>query len=210
MKKVIVGVALLLSLVAIAAANQVIWMTGYGVFAHDSPELIVDNDNYKGVAQDTSVLWQLIWAGDDNIANPIDLSNDSSKAPFIGEIQQLYVSGDDVVIGSRTIAQGGSGGWDDTLFSDDESICSQNLDYTYDVATPYWVFQRVYEESNPGFNYQSDPVQLGTDYASGYQSVYVDIAGNFSEGVRTVPEPATMSLLGLGALAMVLRRKLRK
>ena len=28
--------------------------------------------------------------------------------------------------------------------------------------------------------------------------------------VKTVPEPATMSLLGLGALAMVLRRKLRK
>jgi hypothetical protein len=30
------------------------------------------------------------------------------------------------------------------------------------------------------------------------------------EGQTSVPEPATMSLLGLGALALVLRRKLRK
>jgi hypothetical protein len=29
-------------------------------------------------------------------------------------------------------------------------------------------------------------------------------------GAAPIPEPATMSLLGLGALAMVLRRKIRK
>ena len=33
---------------------------------------------------------------------------------------------------------------------------------------------------------------------------------NYLGTVTQVPEPATMSLLGLGALAMVLRRKLRK
>lgn len=38
-----------------------------------------------------------------------------------------------------------------------------------------------------------------------------DSGNNFTATVtKTIPEPATMSLLGLGALAMVLRRKLRK
>ena len=40
----------------------------------------------------------------------------------------------------------------------------------------------------------------------------IDLTGVEINGVKatSVPEPATMSLLGLGALAMVLRRKLRK
>ena len=38
-----------------------------------------------------------------------------------------------------------------------------------------------------------------------------DSGNNFSATVtKTIPEPATMSLLGLGALAMVIRRKLSK
>ncbi len=37
----------------------------------------------------------------------------------------------------------------------------------------------------------------------------IDLEGNVREAT-SVPEPATMSLLGLGALAMVIRRKLRK
>lgn len=35
-------------------------------------------------------------------------------------------------------------------------------------------------------------------------------SANYNATFQTIPEPATMSLLGLGALAMVLRRKLRK
>ena len=35
-------------------------------------------------------------------------------------------------------------------------------------------------------------------------------SANFTVAASNVPEPATMSLLGLGALALVLRRKLRK
>ena len=37
-----------------------------------------------------------------------------------------------------------------------------------------------------------------------------EYSATFTTAASAVPEPATMSLLGLGALAMVLRRKLRK
>ena len=32
----------------------------------------------------------------------------------------------------------------------------------------------------------------------------------FKRAIKIIPEPATLSLLGLGALAMVIRRKIRK
>ena len=39
---------------------------------------------------------------------------------------------------------------------------------------------------------------------------YINSAMTLNGDISAVPEPATMSLLGLGALAMVLRRKIRK
>ncbi len=51
----------------------------------------------------------------------------------------------------------------------------------------------------------SDPAATGTGRIGGN----LEFKGKIQEA-SAVPEPATMSLLGLGALAMVLRRKLRK
>ena len=50
-------------------------------------------------------------------------------------------------------------------------------------------------------------VQLGTPDVTVWDS---NDGANYTADFQTIPEPATMSLLGLGALAMVLRRKIRK
>jgi hypothetical protein len=57
-------------------------------------------------------------------------------------------------------------------------------------------------------------VALDADPAT-YQSSYLDAAGGMTSGVQPdqqitaapIPEPATMGLLGLGALVMAIRRR---
>lgn len=54
---------------------------------------------------------------------------------------------------------------------------------------------------------------FGVREATGIGNSTVDnllVGTTFGDVVPAVPEPATMSLLGLGALAMVLRRKITK
>ena len=104
------------------------------------------------------------------------------------------------------------------------------MNYQVDTATPVAVtlnwFQ--YEQNNNWFQgeqsvnlagwagdgdshdlkvYFSKPSGEGTIYETNENHDYI---ATFKADASAVPEPATMSLLGLGALAMVLRRKLRK
>ncbi len=61
--------------------------------------------------------------------------------------------------------------------------------------------------------YAADSVSAGGGTVAGTGGLRLQTAVTISGDVQStapIPEPATMSLLGLGALAMVLRRKIRK
>lgn len=66
--------------------------------------------------------------------------------------------------------------------------------------------------NNTIYLYRSGAAQNGgtSDYTAGRINITKMTFDGKVQEATSVPEPATMSLLGLGALAMVLRRKLRK
>lgn len=205
MKKLSLILAGLLVASAMAWANDVAWYVNFGVFTHDASDLA--NPDEGGILTQYDILWQLIYAGPNNTIDPVDISASG------------FVSGDDEVLGSRELSLNNSGIFDATLYTDSQSETATSLSYSYSEDNPYYVYQRIYESQKPEagtYYYESPLVKLDTDYAAGIQgfSLGPDESGIQStlqvQGPASVPEPATMSLLGLGALAMVLRRKLRK
>ena len=215
MKKVLIAaVALMMGASLSLAGMGVTWDAGGGwLVAYGET---VDG---AGVLQDNNVIWQLIYSADD-VANAPNLA----AAP--------YLAGDDELLASREIPAAGSGGtstasdgtaWDEWLTFQSGDTAYQDL--SWDRAG--YVYQRIWQGTpsveDGGYYFETTPVAIDTAYATGSatQELYYDAAGNGvavdnyipGEGPGPqpqVPEPATMSLLGLGALAMVLRRKLSK
>lgn len=209
MKKLSLVLAGLLAASAMAFANDVNWKINWGAYTHDATDLVTEDSG--AILDQYDVLWQLIYAGPNNAIDPVDVDNADGG----------YVSGDDVVYGSRPYSLNDSGIFDHYLYTDNTPDTATSLPFTKASENSYFVYQRIYESKTPvegTWYYESELVKLDERYDSGAQLFAL---GPQESGIKanyqiptapqpSVPEPATMSLLGLGALAMVLRRKLRK
>lgn len=224
MKKLIV-----LALVACFAASAfagvgIDWNSqSPGIFWNGATGASAKNEEADLALNHSDLLWQLIYAGADGEANDIDIKNSADG----------YVSGDDVVWAERTIYQNKEGkaynedlantASDGTQWKVSGRYSEGNTRYV-DLAwnTAGSVYMRVFG-GTPGegtYYLQTALAALDLSYASTMSPtalfpinekgtgaiLNLQIPG----GTTEVPEPATMSLLGLGALAMVIRRKLRK
>lgn len=204
MKKFLITALALMAGVSLALAGMGIsWSNGEGWLV----EFKGDIDNGPGIADNNDVLWQLIYAGENNVADDIDLAADN------------YLGGDDQLLADRSIPAGGGSAadgtsWDGWLMQQGGTAVYEDLNFS---GSGSYVYQRIFQglPDDGTHYYQSELFAFNKGYAGGGQAT--DEFYYSRDGVAVdqtipggVPEPATMSLLGLGALAMVLRRKLRK
>jgi hypothetical protein len=214
MKKILL--ALLVMGVAVASASAgvgILWGTLYGAYTHNAPN-VVDDPSAFVLLDSYSVTWQLIYAGADN---QIDL-----PSPSLGGvgISDNYVTDDDVVWATRNLAQSVAQGnvtasedgtvWSHWMVNQSGGIVYENLAWN----TAGSVFQRVFEGAPAvgSWYFQSSLTQLDTGYTGSPAfpvNAFLDTgSAGFKPNTQiSIPEPATMGLLGLGALVMAIRRR---
>lgn len=218
MKKMIVAALALCLAVSAFAGIGVEWSTeAFGIYLNGSSGLDPTAVSELALTQ-SDIFWQLIFTGD-TVKDDIDINNAAGG--------YLKEGGDDQVLAVRTIPQASEGAtWDAVLTADDSTmwlVCGAPGGGDTVFQDPTWstagyVYERVFggTPASGVWYYEtglSDALNTAWDPMTTPQSLYIDSQSGgavLGEQIPQVPEPATMSLLGLGALAMVLRRKLRK
>ena len=214
-KAIIVGLMLCTMGVAYAETQNLDWVAW--AFDHNASDLTVDEDNLSSaILNNYDVLWQLIYTPSGTPGTP-----DLADANFLGAGEEL--------LDYRLLTASSSDPWNLALYTDETVLSSPDVGIK-DSYDQYYVYQRIYE-LEPG---TTAPVE-GTWYADvaltdltkeakwNVQGATIALWGFGDEDLETgvkpnqqipqtqsIPEPATMSLLGLGALVLGLRRKLRK
>jgi hypothetical protein len=181
---------------------QILWTTQWGAYTHDAPNVVDDPSDYF-LLDSYSLTWQLIYSVDD-----------TADAPDLGNSANGWVSNDDTVWATRTFVMGDGSASDGTEWTTALYYQSGDANY-YDVAwtTAGYIFQRAYEGTPQAGSWYFDttPEALQINPVTYQESVIDSSTAGFQPDQQItaapIPEPATMGLLGLGALVMAIRRR---
>lgn len=181
-----------------ATGVQILWTTQWGAYTHDAPNVVDDPSDYF-LLDSYSLTWQLIYSVD-AVADDPDLSNSANG----------WVSNDDTVWATRTFAMGDGSASDGTEWTTALYYQSGDANY-YNVGwtTAGYIYQRAYEGAPQAgsWYFETTPEALVINPVT-QQSLYIDSpTSGFQPNQQIIPEPATMGLLGLGALVMAIRRR---
>ena len=185
-----------------ATGVDVLWTTQWGIYTDTATDLTGTSDY---ILDSYAITWQLIYSG-----------NNTAGAPDLLNAANGWVSGDDEVWATREFLMGDGSASDGTEW--DTSVYYATGDRHY-IDTGWasgdvgYIYQRVYQGTPAvdSWYFDSTPVALDADPVT-YQTDIVDISGGGygiqpDQQIPAVPEPATMGLLGLGALVMAIRRR---
>ena len=146
----------------------------------------------------------------DGVANPADYEQ-------VGGSNGDYVTGDDVVWAQRVIPQGGGTASDGTVWDNWMIYQDGPLPLYQDLSwnTAGSVYQRIFEGTPAEGTWWGDSAlfTFNHNFAEGGMpdEIYVDSAMSGWQPTQQfpppIPEPATLSLLGLGALALIRRKR---